>query len=219
MINKLIIDSSNSRTPLCDLGVKYPTDKSPYIVDTWSNRRHPYTAIYDFLFSSIRHKPLIVGEIGIESNHSMMCWREYFPAAQLTGWEYYPEKITKAVGDALNNTRYIHMDVTSEASIADGFRRAVSEFDIIIDDATHDFNDQMRVLKFVHEYLKPGGYFIIEDILRSRPESEYEAALAPYMKYYTSATFIDAEHSLRPSGSEPDDKMLVLVRNATPCGS
>ena len=111
------------------------------------------------------------------------------------------------------------MDVTSEASIADGFRRTVSEFDIIIDDATHDFNDQMRVLKFVHEYLKPGGYFIIEDILRSRPESEYEVALAPYMQYYTSATFIDAEHSLRPSGSEPDDKMLVLVRNATPCGS
>ena len=29
-INKLIIDTTNSRTELCDLGVKYPTDKSPY---------------------------------------------------------------------------------------------------------------------------------------------------------------------------------------------
>ena len=33
-INKLIIDTTNSRTELCDLGVKYPTDKSPYNNDS-----------------------------------------------------------------------------------------------------------------------------------------------------------------------------------------
>jgi len=212
VINKLIIDSSNSRTPLCDLGVKYPTDKSPYNVGSSSGHRHAYTAIYDLLFSSIRHKPLIVGEIGIESNHSVMCWREYFPAAQLTGWEYYHDKMIKAVDDALSNTRYIYMDVGSEASIADGFRRAVSEFDIIIDDSTHNFDDQMRVLKYVHEYLKPGGYFIIEDIFKTRSESDYESALAPYMQYYTSATFIEADHANKDSGTWNNDKLLVLVR-------
>ena len=212
MINKLVIDSTDSRTILCDLGVKYPTDKSPYNVGSSSGHRHAYTAVYDLLFSSLRNRPLSVGEIGIESNHSMMCWREYFPLAQLVGWEYYPDKITKALDDELVNTRYIHMDVGSEASIADGFRYAVSEFDIIIDDSTHGFDDQMRVLKFVHEYLKPGGYFIIEDIFKERPESDYESALAPYMRYYTSATFIEADHVNKDSGTWNNDKLLVLVR-------
>ena len=41
----------------------------------------------------------------------MMCWREYFPVAQLVGWEYYSDKITKALDGELVNTRYIHMDM------------------------------------------------------------------------------------------------------------
>jgi SAM-dependent methyltransferase len=214
MINKLVVDSSFSRTPLCDLGVKYPTDKSPYNTGSASGHRHAYTAVYDMLLSPRRHLSLTVGEIGIEHNHSMMCWREYFPHARLVGWEYYAEKLEKARNDNLENTEYFYIDVTQDASVAKALLAPSCMFDIIVEDSTHRFEDQVRVLQRVHSVLNPGGYFIVEDIFKSRAESDYEQALAPYLKYYHSATFVEAEHITRDSGAWNNDKLLVLVRNA-----
>ena len=49
-INKLTIDSTFSKTELCNLGKDFPTDKSPY---SEKKHRHPFTAVYDLLFSNI----------------------------------------------------------------------------------------------------------------------------------------------------------------------
>jgi hypothetical protein len=92
-INSLIIDSTNSKTDLCVLGTKYPTDKSPYntensVTPNGSSHRHPYTAVYDFIFSPIRYNNLSLAEIGVLDNMSMRCWREYFPNTKLYGFEY-----------------------------------------------------------------------------------------------------------------------------------
>lgn len=212
MINKLIIDSTNAMTDLCKLGAQYPTDKSPYSVGSVSGHRHPYTAVYDFLFSSLRDKVINFGEIGIESNYSMMCWRKYFSKAMIWGWEYYQEKIEKALRDGLPNTKYLPMNVTSIESIEQGFGKANAVFDIIIDDSTHSFDDQMRILSVVHKYLKPGGYFVIEDVFRKTPQDQYEQAIAPYMKHYSMVTFIDAEHQNKYSGDWNNDTLLVFVR-------
>ena len=43
-INSIVIDSTNSITELCLLGVKYPTDKSPYNSDK-NLHKHAYTSI------------------------------------------------------------------------------------------------------------------------------------------------------------------------------
>lgn len=212
-MNKLIIDSTNSRTELCDLGVKYPTDKSPYNVGSSSEHRHPYTAFYDLIFASLRHKEINFGEIGIEYNKSMICWRNYFTKAKLWGWEYYAGKIEQALKDNLHDTEYLYMDVTKEQSIIDGFNSAKILFDVIIDDSTHQFDNQISIARNVHPYLKPGGYFIIEDIFRKHPEEHYYNELEPWLKYYDTVTFIDAEHDNKWSADWNNDKLLVMVRN------
>ena len=74
-INRLVVDSSDSMSDLCRLGIDHPTDKSPY---NTTLHRHPYTPVYDFLFAAIRYDPIVFGEIGIERNQSMVCWRSYF---------------------------------------------------------------------------------------------------------------------------------------------
>lgn len=211
--NKLIIDSTSSRTELCDLGVKYPTDKSPYSVGSSSGHRHPYTAVYDLLFAPLRYKDINFGEIGIEYNKSMICWRNYFTKAKLWGWEYYQEKIDSALRDELEDTTYINMNVNLEESIQKGFDQSGVKFDIIIDDSTHSFEDQIRISKIVHEYLKPGGYFIIEDIFRNRWEDDYHQQIGECCKYYHSITFIDTEHSNKLSEHWDNDKLLLMVRN------
>jgi hypothetical protein len=212
VFNKLLIDSTAAKTDLCDLGVLYPTDKSPYNTQSVSGHRHPYTAVYDFLFSSLRDKAINFGEIGIEDNQSMKCWRAYFKNASIWGWEYYEEKIQKALNDNLEKVTYLFMDVTSPESIESGFQQTEELFDVIIDDSTHSFDDQIRIALLVHRYIKPGGYFVIEDIFRDRAESDYYESLKEIIPFYSSITFVDTEHVLKDSTGWNNDRLLVFVR-------
>ena len=209
-IEKLVVDSTESVTDLCRLGVKHPTDKSPYN-ESDSLHKHPYTAVYNLLFSYMRYNPIVVGEIGILDNMSMLCWREYFPNATLYGYEYSEMRLQKALSDKLSNAVYSKMDVKDVESIQEGLQSTM--FDIIIEDSTHEFNDQIRFANIAYKHIKPGGFLIIEDIFRSESEQRYVDALAGISKYFSSMTFIVTEHKNKHSPGWDNDKLLVLNRN------
>lgn len=209
-IEKLVIDSTESVTDLCRLGVKHPTDKSPYN-ESGSLHKHPYTAVYNLLFSYLRYNPIVLGEVGILDNMSMKCWREYFPNATLYGYEYSEMLLQKAVSDRLSNTVYSKMDVKDVNSIHSGLQSMM--FDILIEDSTHEFGDQIRFANIAYKYVKPGGFLIIEDIFRNESEQRYVEALSGISKYFSSMTFIVTEHKLKHSPGWDNDKLLVLNRN------
>ena len=209
-IEKLVVDSTESVTDLCRLGVKHPTDKSPYN-ESDSLHKHPYTAVYNLLFSYMRYNPIVLGEIGILDNMSMKCWREYFPNATLYGYEYSEMRLQKALSDKLSNAVYSKMDVKDVESIQEGLQSTM--FDIIIEDSTHEFNDQIRFANIAYKHIKPGGFLIIEDIFRSESEQRYVDALADISKYFSSITFIVTEHKNKYSPGWDNDKLLVLNRN------
>ena len=209
-IEKLVVDSTESVTDLCRLGVKHPTDKSPYN-ESDSLHKHPYTAVYNLLFSYMRYNPIVLGEIGILDNMSMLCWREYFPNATLYGYEYSEMRLQKALSDKLSNTVYSKMDVKDVESIQEGLQSTM--FDIIIEDSTHEFNDQIRFANIAYKHIKPGGFLIIEDIFREESEQRYVEALRETSKYYSSMTFIVTEHKNKHSPGWNNDKLLVLNRN------
>ena len=209
-IEKLVVDSTESVTDLCRLGVKHPTDKSPYN-ESDSLHKHPYTAVYNLLFSYMRYNPIVLGEIGILDNMSMKCWREYFPNATLYGYEYSEMRLQKALSDKLSNAVYSKMDVKDVESIQEGLQSTM--FDIIIEDSTHEFNDQIRFANIAYKHIKPGGFLIIEDIFREESEQRYVDALADISKYFSSMTFIVTEHKNKHSPGWNNDKLLVLNRN------
>lgn len=205
-LNSITIESTDCVTDLCRLGIKYPTDKSPYNEDP-SLHKHAYTAIYDLLFSHIRENDIKVAEIGILNNNSMKCWREYFPNADLYGYEWNDEFLKKAYNDDLPNTHYLKMNVKDVSSISEGLRGML--FDIIIDDSTHEFPDQINVINTVYKYLKSGGFLIIEDIFRNTNEKYYEDNIS---SVYSSGTFVTANHKLKHSPGWNNDKLLILFR-------
>jgi SAM-dependent methyltransferase len=214
-INSLIVDSSASVTDLCKLGVKYPTDKSPYVVH--SGHRHPYTAVYDLLFMPLRYKPIKFAEGGIAENMSMKCWRDYFPYAELHGFEYDSTYLNNALNDNLTNTTYRYMDVNDTDSIANCLELTGGKFDVIIDDMIHDLRRNMLFAHTAYRYLKPGGYLIIEDIFRDVDENLYAESLEPVSSYFSSMTFVITDHINRYSPGWDNDKLLVLCRNEVPC--
>jgi SAM-dependent methyltransferase len=216
-INSLLIDSTKSKTELCELGIKYPTDKSPYntfnpITLHGSGHRHPYTAVYDFLFSSLRYKDIKLAEIGILDNMSMMCWREYFTNAKLFGFDFNNQYIIEGKELNLSNTTYDFIDVKNLESIENSLGK-YGKYDIIIEDSTHEFNDQIRVCSVAHKYLNPGGILIIEDIFRHENENKYQENFLDILKYYSSITFVITEHQLKYSPNWDNDKLLILHRN------
>ena len=156
-INSISIDSTNSITELCLLGVKYPTDKSPYNTDQ-NLHKHAYTSIYNLLFSNIRYNDLRIGELGILENQSMLSWREFFPNAKLYGFEWFDSRLDKAIRDNVPNCSYFKMDVTNPESIERGLVYSGSDFDILMDDSTHVFEDQIKFINVAYKHLKPEDF-------------------------------------------------------------
>jgi SAM-dependent methyltransferase len=217
-ISYITIDTSKALSDLCILGAHYVTDKSPY---NSVMHRHPYTAVYDMLFAPRRYQPIVFGEIGVMNNASMCMWRSYFPTASLYGFEINTETLAAVKAHNLPNTHYSFMDSGSPQSIFDALNDTKQLFDVIIDDSNHHFENQMAIASVAYEFLKPGGVLIIEDIFRPWGEARYEEALAPYMKYFSSAAFFETNHEnlWSPGTQEPwfnNDKLLVMYRNQEP---
>jgi len=217
-INKIIIDSSDSITELCNLGVKYPTDKSAYVGNNL--HRHAYMSIYDFLFMPLRYKNIKLGEGGILDNNSMKCWREYFPYAELHGFDYNDDLLESARNEKLENTTYHKMDVSDTSSIVSSFESSGGNFDIIIDDMIHDVHHNTLFSKEAYKYLKPSGLLVIEDLSETlnivhggNHEELYNQYFEPIKKYFSSITFVVSEHKNKFSGDIYNDKLLVLCKN------
>jgi hypothetical protein len=210
-IDTLVIDSSKACSPLCQLGAVHNTDKSPYNSNP-ALHKHPYTAIYNLLFSSYENKDFVFVELGIEYNASMRMWDKYFTKAKIYGFEYYQDKIEMALEDNLKKVIYYTMNVNSITSIQEGMELLPHPPEIIIDDSTHNFNDQIRIIKGVIPFMPSGGMLIIEDIFRDEQQLRYSEALEEIQDEVSYATFIIANHEAEHTPDWNNSKLLVIYK-------
>jgi hypothetical protein len=223
-INKLIIDSTESLTELCLLGAKYRTDKSPICsplakyIDNPLEYAHSYTAIYDFLFNGLRNKNIKFGEIGVQYNHSIRCFREYFKNANICGFDHVNQFLEQARLENLPNTNYYWLDAFYKETIVAAMDQSGGEFDILIEDSSHQFFTQINFIEVLHKYLKPGGMLIIEDIYPEVHKSvdyieeKFAEAIEPFAHNYSKIVFIEPKHKFQYSGLHQCDKLLVLYK-------
>jgi glycosyltransferase involved in cell wall biosynthesis len=212
-IQSVTIDTTGTVSNLCEIAMQFNSDKCPYSKETTSGHRHPYTPVYDTLFSSLRTQSINIAEIGIEKNDSINIWRKYFPNADIYGFEYNEQYLQEAINQNLSNVYYEKIDVKDANNIRKTFQTINKKYDILIDDSTHFFEDQIRVIQNSIEYLNDGGILVVEDIFRNRSEEDYQRELQGILKYFSSATFMTTEHENKFSGDWNNDKLLVLVRN------
>jgi SAM-dependent methyltransferase len=215
--NQIINNSFNYETELCQIGFKFGTDKSPLCKDS-----HSYTPFYNLLFSSLRYRDIVFGEIGIYKNSSMKMWREYFTNATLYGWDCKPEQndeerykidfIESAKKENLINTIYDYINVKDDFSILESLKKTNKKFDIIIDDSDHYFWSQIRLIGNLPLFLKPGGLFVIEDVNNKIYEFFNVMEQFGHDKFYSTFTQVKTYHQSQKYGSDCDE-LIVLVRN------
>ena len=210
---KITIDTTYFNTELCEIGIKYNSDRTPH---NPNRHRHAYSGIYHFLFHGIRNNELNVAEIGIYKNDGMKMFRDYFKNANLYGYELLQNHIDNAEKDNLYNTKYFRMEVNDPSSIKSGLEKCPDKFDIIIDDSSHIFEHQINIIFNSYQYLKKGGYLIIEDIfndMKIQDEKNYYDKLEHVKKQFSEIYFIQSEHLNRWSPLYNNDKLLVLIKS------
>lgn len=142
---------------LTDQFKKGPPEKNlEYLTDKcWP---HTYgEKVYDELFEPIQDTVRNYLEIGAAYGGSALLMRDYFKHATIWTVDVIPPNHRLRNAD-----RIINLTANAyQRKIADMFS---PEMDIIIDDGSHDIEDQQKVIDLYLSKLLPGGYFIIEDV-------------------------------------------------------
>lgn len=205
------IDTTNTKTKLCELGAFLMNDKSAYATD---GHRHAYTGIYTLLFARFVENPVVIAELGINNCSSMAMWYNYFkhPDAKIYGFDIDRNHINHLNSLEGDNVKGLFMDVSKEDSIINGLSQIGGKIDILLDDSSHIFEDQIRIIKKGLPFVKSGGLIIIEDIIRDRNEADYEEALNDVLFRFSFATFILPIHINEFCGNYNNSKLLVLIK-------
>ncbi len=204
------IHYNNNFSDLCLIGQKYDTDKTPLRINVNSLRHaHPYTLYYNSIFNHIKNYCLNILEFGILKGSSLLMWKEYFYNSKIVGLDnntYYINKMKE------QNFDVSFVDVNDENNISSSLKNLNMMFDIIIEDTTHQIEDQIRVIKNTVEYLKPGGVIIIEDIFLNNNENDYYEKLGETLNEFQNYYFITLDHENKYSEGWNNDKLFVLIK-------
>ena len=169
-----------------ELGRKHGTDKSSSL--------HHYLGVYQEVLEPYRARPeLTVLEIGVRDGASVRMWQDFFPTAQIVGIDIMEScrqhadgRITVEIGDQADHC----------------FLRSMGEKyapDVVLDDGSHEWANQIDTFRMLFPYIKAGGIFICEDLHTSRSKHvekygrAYTEAAAPYFGRL-AATFAAEGH-------------------------
>lgn len=157
--------NQNSPHYLEELMYHYGSDKS--------KDDHSYTDLYQMLFNPIRFDVKHVMEVGVAAGQSIQAWYHYFPNAQIHAFDVTTlDSVKKIVEQHKDRTTYHETNLLApEFATRDGFDAVDLKnisVDILIEDAMHTPKQQQDFLIRLFPLVKPGGYYIIEDIAMSR---------------------------------------------------
>lgn len=146
-------------TALCELALKHRTDKGGWHTLA-GDTCHNYTPVYHRLFGHRRHEVCRVLEVGVNHGSSLYMWQEYFPNAEIFGFDIRAECLFQE-----GRIRCFQADQGNP----DLLRAAVDKtggdpFDLIVDDGSHVRRHQVITANTLIHFLAPGGSFFTEDL-------------------------------------------------------
>lgn len=142
----------------------------------YTDKETSYLTNYEEFFTPHRNEPINFLEIGIFQGASLLLWAEYFPFGKIYGIDTRNEISTEFYAYAMEYQLshrifpVLNMatpDITvSLENRQELFRQCLydMQFDIILDDGAHTYTHTKGSFDVLfHDYLKPGGIYIIED--------------------------------------------------------
>ena len=126
--------------------------------------QHGYQRFYYPIFKNLELSPIRLLEIGVKDGKSMKIWKTFFKNAEHIyglGYKNYQTREVEKIDDHMtlfmgdqSSTNFLEKMI----SLSDG------NFDIVIDDGSHVPSHVITSFEVLWKTLKPGGYYVIEDI-------------------------------------------------------
>jgi len=135
---------------LIEIGKKYPSSKNI----------SGFIELYQKYFSSYRNDKINLLEIGVDNGDSLRIWREYFINANVCGIDINKKNFT------INDTEILIGD-QSDCKFLQSIIDKYKNFDIIIDDGSHQSKHIITSFKFLFPYLNNSGMYVVEDLQTS----------------------------------------------------
>ena len=135
---------------------------------------HKYADVYDFLFRDLRQEIRHMLEIGIGSKSpkfrftsaprwvigaSQRAWRNYFPSSRI-----YAADIDREVLFEEERIKSYHVDISKNDTLHALIEKIGTKLDILVDDSLHTLEGQENLISVAYDWIKPGGYYIVEDV-------------------------------------------------------
>lgn len=161
-------------TVACGVGLVVVTavgcrDRSPKfgeltaLADEWGTdkgtRGHRYTGVYELFFYPIKLEARKVLEIGVLKGASLRMWKDYFPRAVIYGIDI--EDTSSLNSDTIKTFIADQADRKQLQAFIDA---AGGDFDLVVDDGGHSMEQQQVSFGYLFKHVKPGGYYVIEDV-------------------------------------------------------
>jgi hypothetical protein len=151
---------------LTELGIKYNTDKVG----------HGFLPHYEKYTQSMRNNDVNILELGVLYGASIKMWHEYFPNGSIYAVDWWqglngnkdtfenPCKFLEEAKllDRITTLNLNQHDINDLNKFVNDYN--LVQFDWILDDGSHLSQDQQQTLGYLWHLVKPGGYYIIEDI-------------------------------------------------------
>ena len=161
---KISVDDDNVNSDSLDgLLHHYGSDKADIFKKT-KNKGHGFSKFYKQKLEKLKNQKINILEIGSYAGASAAAFIKYLPESNIfcfdiniSNFEYKSEKI-HVFGLDINNQEKTIKTLNKIAN-----QHKIKEFDIIIDDGSHNLSDILIALKFFFQYLKKKGLYIIED--------------------------------------------------------
>ena len=121
---------------------------------------HDYSKFYEDYFKIIKNKKLNILEIGSFYGNASAALYFYFQKANIFSADIFPDLFSYS-SERIKN---FYVDSSEEISVEKHIVKLNQSFDIIIEDASHSFKDQIISLFMLFDKLNPGGIFIVEEL-------------------------------------------------------
>lgn len=172
--------------------------------DRHPSHKHFYIDVYDSLFSHLKDTNIQLMELGIASGASLLLWSQFFTNGRIIGFDIV-EPARKDYLEKLQNVSMIFGDAYKDEN-ANYLIQQLPKQDVFIEDGAHDIDNQLKALHKYHELVKPGGYYICEDMyIGNLGEYMTNGVYALQNRNFTT-TIVD--HHRRPGLA--DDVMIIL---------
>jgi len=126
---------------------------------------HWYTENYERFLRPWQDKPIRIFEIGVANGGSLAMWQGYFPNASI-----YAIDIKESSRFENARVKTCVADQAKRDQLKQCMDQFGGQFDLMIDDGGHSMEQQQVSLGFLFSYVRPGGFYSIEDLHTSMPK-------------------------------------------------